>query len=90
MCVCVCVYMYVFADKKSPLVYITSGKSDGHLKMLEGEVVKHLLDAKWKTYAKVYEFVFIDNVLNIYPSVIVPDYTVVNYLIYTFTFEVLV
>lgn len=44
----------MFADWSSALIYITDGESDDHLEILDGGVIKQLLDDKWKTYAKVH------------------------------------
>ena len=43
----------MFSDWSSALIYITDGATDEHLEMLEGGVVKQLLDEKWKTFARV-------------------------------------
>ena len=33
---------------------IINGETDEHLEMLEGGVMRQLLDEKWKTFARVY------------------------------------
>ena len=40
-------------DTSSALIYITEGDSDEHLQILDGGVIKQLLDDKWKTFARV-------------------------------------
>ena len=42
-----------FVDTSSALIYITEGDSDEHLQILDGGVIKQLLDDKWKTFARV-------------------------------------
>ena len=41
------------ADWSSVLMYLTEGRTDEHLEMLAGGVIRQLLDEKWKTFAKV-------------------------------------
>jgi hypothetical protein len=45
--------LWCLSDWSSALIYITDGETDEHLEMLEGGVVKQLLDEKWKTFARV-------------------------------------
>ena len=40
-------------DWSSALRYITDGDTDDHLDMLDGGIIKQLLDDKWKTFARV-------------------------------------
>ena len=40
-------------DWSAALSYITDGETEEHLEMLDGGVIKQLLDEKWKTYAQV-------------------------------------
>ena len=44
---------HAFVDTSSALIYITEGDSDEHLQILDGGVIKQLLDDKWKTFARV-------------------------------------
>ena len=44
---------FLLVDWSSALIYITDGDTEEHLEMLEGGVIKQLLDEKWKTYARV-------------------------------------
>ena len=34
-------------------MYITEGDTDEHLEMLDGGVIKQLIEDKWKTFARV-------------------------------------
>ena len=43
-----------FTDWSAALSYITDGETEEHLEMLDGGVIKQLLDEKWKTYAQVF------------------------------------
>lgn len=43
----------MLSDWSSALIYITEGDSEEHLEILEGAVIKQLLEDKWKTYARV-------------------------------------
>ena len=45
--------MSCLSDWSSALIYITDGDTVEHLEMLEGGVIKQLLDEKWKTFARV-------------------------------------
>ena len=45
--------MFVIADWNSALMIVINGEEDDHLEMLEGGVMRQLLDDKWKTFAKV-------------------------------------
>ena len=40
-------------DWNSALMYIVNGKTKEHLEMLDGGVVRQLLDEKWRAYARV-------------------------------------
>ena len=41
------------ADWHSALMIIVNGETDEHLDMLEGGVIRQLLNDKWKTFARV-------------------------------------
>ena len=43
----------VISDWNSALMIVINGEEDDHLEMLEGGVMRQLLDDKWKTFAKV-------------------------------------
>jgi len=45
-----------FIDWNSALRYITDGDTDDHLDMLDGGIIKQLLEDKWKTFARVGKF----------------------------------
>ena len=45
--------MVVIPDWNSALMIVINGEEDDHLEMLEGGVMRQLLDDKWKTFAKV-------------------------------------
>jgi hypothetical protein len=45
---CVCI-----VDWNSALMIIINGENDDHLEMLEGGVMRQLLDEKWKAFARV-------------------------------------
>lgn len=42
-----------FVDWNSALMIIINGENDDHLEMLEGGVMRQLLDEKWKAFARV-------------------------------------
>ena len=46
-------YEFVFSDWNSALMIVINGEADDHLEMLQGGVMRQLLDDKWKTYARV-------------------------------------
>ena len=43
----------LFVDWNSALMIIINGENDDHLEMLEGGVMRQLLDEKWKAFARV-------------------------------------
>ena len=43
----------LLTDWSSALIYITEGDTEEHLEILEGGVIKQLLEDKWKTFARV-------------------------------------
>ena len=43
----------MFLGWSSALIYITDGDTEEHLEMLEGGVIKQLLEDKWKYFASV-------------------------------------
>lgn len=45
--------MACFVDWNSALMIIINGENDDHLEMLEGGVMRQLLDEKWKAFARV-------------------------------------
>lgn len=44
---------FLFLAWTSALNLIIDGETDAHLDMVEGKVIKQLLDEKWKTFAQV-------------------------------------
>ena len=44
---------YLFIDWNSALMIIVNGETDDHLEMLQGGVIRQLLDEKWKTFVRV-------------------------------------
>ena len=47
------IFLSLPPDWASALMIIVNGEKDDHLEMLEGGVMRQLLDEKWKTFAKV-------------------------------------
>ena len=45
--------LLLLSDWSSALIYITEGETEEHLEILQGGVIKQLLDDKWKTFARV-------------------------------------
>lgn len=41
------------SDRNSALMIIVNGDKEDHMEMLEGGVMRQLLQEKWKTFAKV-------------------------------------
>lgn len=46
-------FLSVLVDWNSALMIIINGENDDHLEMLEGGVMRQLLDEKWKAFARV-------------------------------------